>query len=176
MPEIVLITGEIQSGKTKLCLDLLARAKERGIKVGGLISPAVFREGEKTGIDVLDLMTGEQKRLAGVNPGGQNELETKRWTFFPEAVAWGNERLRETVPCDLLILDELGPLEFNRNQGWVNGFDLLEKGEYRTAVVVIRPSLIAEAARRWPASRIIDLDTPGFSFTAASILDSLNLD
>lgn len=160
MGEIFLITGETQTGKTNLCLDLYKEALEANIKVGGVISPAVFEGGDKTAIDVLNLKNGKQKRLADVKTGGQSELETQHWSFSLEAVDWGNDMLREAVPCDLLIVDELGPLEFYRAEGWVNGFGAVENGEYRAAVVVIRPSLIDIAARRWNVSRIIDLNLP----------------
>jgi nucleoside-triphosphatase THEP1 len=158
MGEIILITGEIQSGKTNLCLNLYRKAQEAGIRVGGILSPAVFEEGEKTAIDILDLKSGKRKRLAEVITKTQTDLETQHWSFFQEAVDWGNKVLLEAVPCDLLIVDELGPLEFHRSEGWVNGFAVIESEDYSTALLVIRPSLIEEATRLWRVSRIINLD------------------
>ncbi len=176
MGEIVLITGEIQTGKTNLCLALYKKALEVNIKVGGVISPSVFEGGKKIAIDVLDLKSGKQKRLADLKTGEPSDLETKKWSFSLEAVDWGNEMLREAVPCDLLIVDELGPLEFHRAEGWVNGFDAVGNGEYRAALVVIRPSLIDIAARRWNISRIIDLNLPTPEpLTAKELFDILNL-
>ena len=158
MGEIILLTGEMQSGKTKLCLDLFQLAQDANIRVGGVISPAVFKGDKKTAIDVIDLKSGIRKRLAELRTSHQSDLETQRWSFFPEVVNWGNEVLGEAVPCDLLIVDELGPLEFNRNEGWVNGFSALDSGEYRSALVVIRPSLVEDASKRWNISRVINID------------------
>lgn len=158
MGEIILLTGEMQSGKSRFCLDLYQLAQDAQIRIRGVISPAVFEDDKKTAIDVIDLKSGVRKRLADLRSSRPSDLETQRWSFFPEIVNWGNEVLRESVPCDLLIVDELGPLEFQRNQGWISGLSALDSGEYRLALAVIRPSLLDEASKRWVISRVINLD------------------
>ena len=159
--QIIIITGELESGKTSLCLDIADLAKESGIKITGLVSPGVFVGGFKKAIDVQDLATGERRRLAGLREQVETDLETKRWSFFSEAVSWGNRLLQNALPTDMLIIDELGPLEFNRAQGWVKAFDAIDNGEFQTALLVIRPSLIQQASRRWKITRIIDLSGTG---------------
>lgn len=177
MAEIILITGNLESGKTNLCLDLFQAARESGFRVGGVVSPAVFEEDKKTAIDVLDLKSGFRKRLAALGAHQQTGLETKRWSFFPEVVDWANQRLLESVPCDLLIVDELGPLEFQRGEGWMNGFSALESGEYQLAFVVIRPSLVEDAEKRWTISRTIDLECGESDLLdALRVLNSLKAD
>jgi nucleoside-triphosphatase THEP1 len=177
MAEIILITGEIQSGKTSLCLDLYRKAQEAGLQVGGILSPAVFEEEEKTAIDILDLKSGIRKRLAEIKTQTQTDLETQHWSFFQETVDWGNKMLLEAVPCDLLIVDELGPLEFHRSEGWVNGFAVIESGDYSAALLVIRPSLIEQAFQRWKLSRIIDLSAVGAEvLTGKDLFNTLNLE
>jgi len=176
MGKIFLVSGEFQTGKTNLCLDIYQLAQEARVRVGGVISPAVFEGDKKTAIDVLDLKSGTRKRLAELRTSHQTDLETQRWSFDSEVVDWGNKMLEEAVPCDLLIIDELGPLEFQRGEGWVNGFDVIENGEYSTALIVVRPSLIDEAARLWQVSRIIDLDQVTLdSSLVAEIFNGLDL-
>lgn len=155
---ITLLTGGIQSGKTSLCLEVVAAAREEGVVLGGLVSPGVFREGEKIAIDVLDIRSGERVRLAGGLGSRSTGITTRRWAFIPEAVAWGNEVLDKAVPCDLLVVDELGPLEFHRGEGWVNGFKTVESGDFSAALLVIRPSLLEEALSRWDVRGVIDLN------------------
>ena len=158
MGEIILLTGEMQSGKTKLCLNLFQLAQDANIRVGGVISPAVFDGSRKIAIDAIDLKSGIRKRLAELRTSHQTALETQRWSFYSEVVDWGNKMLIEAVPCDLLMIDELGPLELQRGEGWVNGLTVIENSDYSTALIVIRPSLVEEADRLWQVSRIIDLD------------------
>jgi nucleoside-triphosphatase THEP1 len=160
MSGISLLTGEIQSGKTSLCLAVSEAAKQQGFQLGGLLSPAVFKGGDKTAIDVLDLKTSSRRRLAELKANQTSELETIRWAFLPEAIEWGNQALLKALPCDLLLIDELGPLEFYQDQGWVNAFPILERGNFQAALLVIRPSLVEEARNRWDISRIFDLSDP----------------
>lgn len=160
--KIIILTGEIQSGKTSLCKEVSLKAKEAGVQLSGLISPAVFKKGEKTGIDVINLKNGEHRRLAVLRDGEQTGLETKRWSFINETLKWGNQILENAIPCELLMVDEFGPLEFDRGEGWVSGLKAVDSGEYLVALIVIRQSLIEKASARWNQniSRIIDLSDP----------------
>ena len=162
--EIVLLTGSISSGKTSFCLDLAQLAKNSGLDVAGMISPAVFQDSQKTAIDALDLRSWERKRLADLRTPRKSELETQRWSFHPSAVEWGNRVIADAVPCDLLIIDELGPLEFGRSEGWIEGFSAIDSRHYRLAVVVVRPSLLSSAKEAWKISREINLDLPKTSY------------
>ena len=175
--EIVLLTGSISSGKTSFCLDLAQLAKSMGLDVAGMISPAVFTESNKTAIDALDLRSWERKRLADLRTSKKRELETQRWSFHPTAVRWGNQVLAEAVPCDLLIIDELGPLEFDRSEGWVEGLSAIDSRRYQLAVGVIRPSLLNTAREAWKISREINLDLPRTSHPSGKeLLTSLTRD
>lgn len=160
MSTISILTGEIQSGKTSLCLEIADIARDNGVTLGGVLSPGVFLDGVKVAIDALDLKTGEKVRLADSGDQGAGPLTTKRYVFHPLAVAWGNQVLENALPCDLLMVDELGPLEFRQGEGWVNGFSVVASGNFSAALLVIRPSLLEEALSRWDVERIIDLDNP----------------
>ncbi len=157
---IILLSGEIQTGKTNLSREVAQHYKEAGFKVAGLVSPAVFEGGEKTAIEVLNLISGERQLLAVLRKNHHTYLETKRWSFFPKVVAWGNQVLQNAVPCELLIVDELGPVEFIHGEGWLNGFCAIDSYQYQAALVVIRPSLIPQALERWTGARVINLSDP----------------
>lgn len=167
---IHLLTGEIQSGKTSLCLEVMEIARKAGVRLGGVISPGVFVSGEKTAIDLLDIRSGERRRLADGLGGRSSEISTKRWAFLPDTVTWGNQVLKTAVPCELLMIDELGPLEFHRGEGLVTGFGTVGTGDYRAALLVIRPSLLEEALSRWNVARIINLDDPDESLRSGRVL------
>jgi hypothetical protein len=174
--EINIITGNLQSGKTSLCQELAQKAKEQGVQLAGLISPGVFREGKKNGIDVINLSNWERQRLAVLREKDQTGLETQRWSFYPEIVQWGNQVLLNAVPCDLLVVDELGPLEFNRGEGWIAGLAAVDSGNYQSALVVIRPSLLEMAGQRWKISRVFDLNDPCYkTLTGENIYSRLHI-
>ena len=147
---LILVTGSSGSGKTRWCLALAEVASILGVHVGGLVSPAVFEGDFKIGIDLLDLRSGAQQRLAvrrGESTSGQI---TTDWHFDDEALKWGNTVLEQLGACQLFILDELGPLELQRGVGLTNGLELVAARRYRLACVVVRPSLLEIAQPLWP--------------------------
>ncbi len=169
---IVLLTGDRGSGKTTACQRLANRARETGWDVAGVLSPAVFTGGVKVAIDAVDLRNGERRRLATARTavtlsGG---LHTLAWSFDAATITWGNEVLTRAVPCDLLIVDELGPLELEQGQGWTAGIIAVNTKSYRQAWVVVRRELLAVALQLWPAARVVEVtDTQGWDWS--SLLD-----
>jgi nucleoside-triphosphatase THEP1 len=156
--EIWIITGTRGAGKTTLCRRLVNAARQAGWQVSGLLSPALFEEGIKTGILVEDLRTGEQRRLASVNHGQTAQLATTGWVFDPANMAWGQTVFQSATPTDLLLVDELGPLEMVRGQGWTAALQALDVAQFELALVIIRPELLEKAQSRWQIARIITVD------------------
>jgi len=147
---LILVTGPSGSGKTRWCQTLAERANVLGIHAAGLVSPAVFEGDVKVGIDLLDLGSGEQRRLAvrrGEYGDGHNTLD---WHFYSETLDWGNNILGQFGTCRFIILDELGVLELEQGLGLTNGIGLITARRYRLACVVVRPSLLDDARVLWP--------------------------
>ncbi len=141
---IVVITGESGAGKTTLCEHLAAECQRRGVEVAGILTPPRFIKGEKVGLDVLDLRSGVRRPLAERELDG-NGPSTSHWHFHPEGLAWGARSLEQALPCSLLIVDEIGPLELERREGWANALDLLGR-QSSPAVIVVRPGLLEKLA------------------------------
>ncbi|GAB4476187.1 MAG: NTPase [Anaerolineae bacterium] len=155
---LILVTGLSGSGKTTWCARLAEEATARGLRVAGLLCPAVFTAEGKAAIDVVDLITGERRRLADLR-GVETHLPTVgEWQFYPEVIAWANHALRDLPNPDLLIIDELGPLEFKHHDGFLTALSLLDARHHRAACVVVRHSLLSQARARWPwHGSVIDL-------------------
>ena len=151
-PGLIILSGDIEQGKTRVCMQVADAMKAQGWDVAGILSPAVWKASEKIAIDSLDLRTGETRQLAirTINAESPQGLRTKRWQFNADTLAWCNQVFTGMGSCDLLIIDELGPLEFERGQGMLAAFDAVEVGDYRLALVVVRPSLLAQARQRAP--------------------------
>ena len=60
--------------------------------------------------------------------------------------------------CDLLVVDELGPLELVRGEGWQAALEALAQGGYCLALVVVRPELLDVLPAAWHIQRVVDLD------------------
>lgn len=157
---LVLISGESEAGKTTWCRALIDRALAMGFIPRGLISPAVFDSGSKIAIDLVDIASGERKRLAERRRADQatvNARGTHHWLFNDPVLVWGDEILKQLPPGDLLIIDEFGPLELLENDGLTSGLKLIDEGQYRLACVVVRPSLLATALERWPWAKVLNV-------------------
>lgn len=139
---IVVISGPSGCGKTALCLRVVGAAREQGLVVRGVLSPARLVQGVKVGIDVLDLSSNERRPLAETEAQAAGSA-TEGWRFHADALAWGVGILRRSVPCDLLVIDELGPLELLCGAGWAEALATLRSGNYHWALVVVRPELVA---------------------------------
>ncbi len=157
-PPLWLLTGHSGLGKTTFCDQLAHTARHQGLQVAGLLSPSWIEAGQKAGIYLQDLRSREQRPLAYATPNPKADLRLGQWYFDPRVFGWGNRQLENSLPCDLLIVDELGPMEFTAGIGLIAAFELLAAGIYRAGCVVIRPSLLGEAHARWPWAKVLPVE------------------
>lgn len=157
-PQIIMVTGESGSGKSAWCSDLVMEAQRRGLRVAGLLSPAVIRNGRKTGIDLVDLGSGQRRRLAHLRLSETTDVMTDMWAFDMDVVQWGNSLLEQAPACDLLVIDELGPLELKHRKGFTAALGLIGGGGANVTCVVVRPSLLQVVLTRWPSAYVVDVD------------------
>jgi nucleoside-triphosphatase THEP1 len=172
--KIILLTGSSEIGKTALCLKLIEKLKSLSLHVAGVISPPVYNGSQKTGIDLIDISSGEKHSLATLNTGKSEGLFTHKWLFDEESTQWGNQRISEVVSCDVFIIDELGPLEFDHGLGFINGFKVVDARNYETAILVIRPSLVQKAINRWPDGSVITITLDNRDFIEGQLIDLLS--
>ena len=142
-PRIFVLSGESGAGKTALCIRTVTLLQQAGAQVAGLVSPARVEGNRKTGIFVRDIRSGEQRLLA--ERGNHDGLG---WSLDPDAMQWGTNILRAASPCDVLVVDELGPLELKHNKGWTVAWEVLDARNFVVALIVVRPSLIQTLKER----------------------------
>ena len=163
-----LVTGERGAGKTRFCRRVAELARKAGWQVGGLISPAVFEGQDKTGIQLESLFSSEVRPLAVKKAQPSFNQVLGEWHFDAQALAWGNAELTNALAMggnqkqlDLLVIDEIGPLELLHGEGWTAALPLLNSQVYRVGLVVIRPELVEAALHRLPAREGIFTLCPG---------------
>lgn len=157
-PELLILSGPSGAGKSIWCQRFGDRARGAGAIIVGFVSPAVMVEGRKAGIDLVDQLSGERRRLAVQ----RSQIEAKgtrtaNWCLDEQVLSWANEILADLPRCDCLILDELGPLEFLQGHGVQKGLALVDSREAPLTVVVIRLSLLPLAKARWPWGQVVSL-------------------
>lgn len=152
---IAVLSGGSGCGKTVVCRRVVALARKRDLHVAGVITLPRMAGGEKVALEVWDLRRDRRRPLARREDPADGP-STGRWHFYDAGLAWGATALRQATPCDLLIIDELGPLELVQGEGWTAGLEVLAGGGYGLALVVVRPALI-EQFRAAMAGAEIDL-------------------
>lgn len=157
---IYLLTAPSGAGKTTFCAAFAEKARATGWDVAGILSLARIEQGVKVGILAKNLRTGETRCLASLDRESPKDFAFGGWYFDVYTLEWGNAVVAGSTPCDLLIVDEIGPLELILQMGWQSAFEILARGEYRVALVVIRPVLEDLARQRLRVSEIIRINQP----------------
>jgi len=146
---IVVLAGERGAGKSTVCRETIALAQARGYTCGGVLTLSR----PDGALDVLNVRSGYARRLT-LEPDVNQAVIQGRFRFDPETLAWGNAALAQATPCHLLVVDELGPLEIERGEGWPKAFEVLYEGDFTLALVVVRSELIVHAQLKLPTSAV----------------------
>ena len=148
---IVILTGERGAGKSTACEQLVTLARARGYTCGGLITRRLADDQR----EVLEVASGVARRLTlpvAMPDGEPHTVVQGQYRFDPLVLEWAAASLTRALPCHLLVVDELGPLEIIHGRGWTQAFAVLADNGFALAVVVVRPELIAAAQARLPCS------------------------
>ncbi len=136
------LTGERSTGKTLVCTDLVAEGRARGLDVAGIITAPSGPELHAPR-QVIDIRSGSSRLFGVPSESGADRL-TPKWELDTDVFAWATEVLIAATPCDLLVVDEIGPLELTGGRGWVGVLEVLRNGDFGAALVVCRTSLLGE--------------------------------
>ena len=106
---IIALTGAPGVGKTTAVIRVARALKERGVKVGGIVSRELRINNMRVGFEFIDLTTSDRNVLASITGNGP-----KVGKYFVN-IAWcrfAGERLTIAVRnSDVIICDEIGPME-----------------------------------------------------------------
>lgn len=162
---LFLLTGEIQTGKTRWLQRLLVDLEEAGILSCGVIAPGIWREDgpgsfEKLGIENVLLPQGPRIPFASrcdllpddcADRQGQSFKAGLGWSISEDALVTVNrhfENLPAVAGASLLVVDELGWLELVHGGGLSGAIDILQRGpsaSFPHAIVVVRKDLLGAA-------------------------------
>lgn len=147
-PQRLAIIGERGCGKTSLILNLVEAFQKRGLAVAGIVSIGIFEQGEKVAIEVVDLMNGTSRLLARLRKEVVTDLQFGDWSFYPETFDWANQKLASIKHMELLIVDEIGPLELEQGGGFKVGLSLFEKGDFHLGIMTARQKCVEALQNR----------------------------
>jgi nucleoside-triphosphatase THEP1 len=148
----VLLTGERQVGKTTVCKQVMGLARGLGYDPAGVLAPALLdKDGFPVAYHALMVADGEQRLLARAD-GDLGGPRTGRYSFDADVFSWMIGRLRGAISqsCDLLIVDEIGPLELEQGEGLAPLLSDLSASGLPPLLLVVRPELAGRLQKRLP--------------------------
>ena len=172
-----IVTGERGGGKTSFLEQLAQSLRKQDVKVGGFISPGLITIDGNKDFDIMDI-TGKTKMPLSSRSGKENYLDLGKFYFNPEALIFGEKIIGDAMNenCDILIMDEIGPVELNQN-AW---FRILKKVIYEyngTLVLSVRRRLVEAVIRKFSLKNAEIIDINMFSpINYSSIFRSINPD
>ncbi len=140
------MTGPVHSGKTSLLKKVVIELKEQQHKIDGFLSEVVLRNQEIVGYDLLDL--GEKRSIPFLRKEGEEEWEKiGSYFFIPQSLEEAKDIILRSKEDDLLIVDEVGPLELEGKGLWpaLNRVIFLP---LRQSLLVIRLNVVNDFLQR----------------------------
>lgn len=118
MNQVLIIHGEIASGKTRRGEQVSNRARVNGYKVRGILSKRAMKGGKTIGYDMVDLESGETMPMVYM----KNEVSGDDWKPLRGPFLYNEETFREANSLlteaaygmdarTLVVVDEYGHLE-----------------------------------------------------------------
>jgi len=130
MTTIIVLTGVPRVGKTTAIMRLALVLKERGVKVGGIVSRELRTNNMRIG---FDLSTDDKSVLASLTGRGP---KVGKYFVNLEGCRFAAERLKDAVKnSDIIICDEIGPMDLKSKEFIDSVKDLLNVNKKVIAVV-----------------------------------------
>jgi nucleoside-triphosphatase THEP1 len=155
--EIIVLTGPSRAGKTTICRCVVETLRSRGLSVAGVLTEDGPGEGGASLQIVRDLRSNDRHVLArrhgeaaeagataATDCPNQTEPPPLLWEFDERGLAFGRRALRVAARagCDLLVVDQIGPLEVRYRQGWTGVYEVVNAGHYNLALLVVNRKFV----------------------------------
>jgi len=141
---IFIVTGKTHSGKTTFVEKAILKLKKKRYRFYGILSRAVFRDRKRIGYDALDLKTGKKFPLLRRKAMEDKKFEKiGRYYILPEGIRKIYRILLKNIsPENILVIDEIGPLEIKKKKGLWQIVQKVLRNEKRNSIIVVRNTVL----------------------------------
>ncbi len=155
---VFILTGRINQGKTSLTRQIVSQLKEEGFSLKGFLTLGNTNNSRRNAYSIKDIETGEQTPLCSTHPGKQKS-NYGRFYFEEKGFQEGCRIIEQSMaePTDLIVIDELGPMEIN-DRGWAPAIEKVVESNSSAQFWVVREKLIKPMIRKWNVGDIILFD------------------
>jgi nucleoside-triphosphatase len=168
---IIVLTGAPGVGKTTAVIRVARALKERGVKVGGIVSRELRINNMRVGFEFIDLTSNDRSVLASITGNGP---KVGKYFVNIAGCRFAAERLTNAVRnSDVIICDEIGPMELKSTEFIDSVKNLLEVD--KKVIVVVHQKLqhpLTDEFRN-KSSLLINLDLKNREKVNEILLDTL---
>jgi nucleoside-triphosphatase len=130
---IIVLTGAPGVGKTTAVIRVARELKERGVKVGGIVSRELRTNNMRIGFEFIDLTTNDRNVLASITGNGP---KVGKYFVNVAGCRFAAERLTNAIRnSDVIICDEIGPMEL-KSRDFIDSVKNLFDVDKKVIVVV----------------------------------------
>lgn len=150
--KIYIITEDEHKGKTTFVKNIVSRLLNSGLNIQGFIAEAVVVDKKLTGYDLKNVQNNKKVQII-TKDKHDNWLKLGPYFFNPGGFDFGIDILnnKNINNADLIIIDEIGPLELS-GKGWCNQINNLLTVNPVPMIWVVRKSIIKEVIEKWEIS------------------------
>jgi nucleoside-triphosphatase THEP1 len=154
MPVFVL-TGKVNQGKTTLANEIVSKLKKEGIRLQGFVCPGKKNDQSKYTYYIKDIESGVEHLLCSLHPDREKQ-HYGRFYFEEDGIKAGCQIINKSMESqtDLLVIDELGPMEIN-NKGWAPAIENVLEHNASAQLWVVRDGLVKPMMRKWNLGHVI---------------------
>jgi len=168
---IFIVTGDPGVGKTTVVMRIAETLKQRGLKVGGIISREIRSNNVRIGFEFVDLTTNERATLSSITGRGPR---MGKYFVDLDGCSFAVEKLSKAIKdSDVIICDELGPMEFNSKEFVDCAKDMLQLDKPIIVVVHKRLQHLIIDQFRKKANFLINVDLQNRNKAPDLLLDRL---
>jgi nucleoside-triphosphatase THEP1 len=146
---VIIVTGDKGDGKSTLLAELAVLFEREGIQAGGIISPAVIENGEKSGYELINVATAQKIRLSQTKKG-DGMVNVGRFYFFEDGIAFGKTALKvaNNQMSKIIFIDEVGAWEL-QGQGWAESLNELTLHCDMPIILAVNVKLVDQVVDCW---------------------------
>ena len=138
----IAVTGSPGIGKSTVVAKAAEKlADQPGFKIGGIQTAEIRKEGQREGFSIRDLATGKTGVLASVRGNGPRvgKSITSTWKTLKRSGLKRCNALRNALDCDLIVIDEVGPMEL-KSEAFVSAVEAVLESDKPVLAVLHRLS------------------------------------
>lgn len=147
---VIIITGDTQSGKTAFLSKIQRSLVDKSIKQVGFLAESIYEGDELMGHMLIDISEGESFRVS-YREQKDNSVKIGRFFLLDEGLEFGRNILRKannSDNSDVVIVDEVGPLEL-KGGGWSDEVKELMKKKNKAIILIVRGKNLSDFIKKF---------------------------